>query len=624
MPTYRARKITVRLIASSLVDCTTIDPSEDDPSDASRYERAILNGTQLAEHVISCGKDGFGLHFIKYDYAECPFFLVHAERELPDCIIQKSQSRLTTRHHDASAANKPDSRKHNTNLSSGSPRSPSTPSKINPDIQPYGLGVLIELTGLSAEHKASLPDRPLPDLRYDVFLNGDLMLSHYLPGSKLNYETSETVVAAGKKVSEMVERPMVVVPLGLQQNGELYTTNRGRFTTQERWDSIGKALAKQADDLRYWLKEGETDSPLAKFLDALATLEMPPDLDKLPPKGVQGFGIIDVVISNGRGTTSTNDPFMNRATLMLKEHCQSGSSDKIDADISPAVSPKHSDRTQTPRAGRRETPRDVELAEAPAEVLIQRNTPTRMTRSIVGSALAETLQNRLPTSRPLNSNPNLNKPSRKRLRSSLPSGEDNTRDAIRRSNRLNNNGCADSAPGRKTVAGFFQSSDIGGSKQPRTSPAKTAKAKKDSLISSIKVPLDDESPATAQNESPLGARRRPLKNPEIRNPRQASAKSQAEAQNAPANEESPTKQRPVKKDDPLYAAPGIVWQPQPYTTVEAWKTPNLCKDSLITYAEDGVWRTDMGGAGYLRQVPAVKPSHFEEDDVVFATRFFLC
>jgi hypothetical protein len=182
---------------------------------------------------------------------------------------------------------------------------------------------------------------PLPDLRYEVFLNGDLLLSHYVPGTELNHDDQilQSVVAGGKRVQDVIERPVVVIPFGVDATGELLTSIRGKYTMQERWESIGKALAGHARELRYWLKGGDIESPLATFLDALAAFEMPSALETLVPKGVQSFGIIDVVVSRGKGTTAKDGKSMYKAILMQKEHCQTDGDDNMDVDVS--VTPVH-------------------------------------------------------------------------------------------------------------------------------------------------------------------------------------------------------------------------------------------------------------------------------------------
>jgi hypothetical protein len=57
-----------------------------------------------------------------------------------------------------------------------------------------------------------------------VFVNGDLVLSNYLRGKRLIFNNSpklDTVLATGKRVHRLMERPIVVLPKGLNAKGEL-------------------------------------------------------------------------------------------------------------------------------------------------------------------------------------------------------------------------------------------------------------------------------------------------------------------------------------------------------------------------------------------------------------------
>jgi hypothetical protein len=262
----------------------------------------------------------------------------------------------------------------------------------------------------------------------------------------------------------------------------------------------------------------------------------------------------------------------------------------------------------------------------------QRSTPTPTTQLKSRSVLAETPHNLLPRSHRPNINASPHKSSLKR------SGETPKTDPIKRlrfqlprvgkekgsfkdPKRSNASGRADSADGRKTVTGFFQSLIRNGSKQRGTT---TADPKKSDSQPCDKGTVNQQSPLNNQNhESPATpCPRKNLKENIAR--RQVPAKPQVKRQHAKANDVPSNKQKPMRQKDPWYTPPGVVWELQDDATDQIWKTPTLCKDSFVTYAEDGVWRTTMEKAGYLRQVPAMKQSHFEEDEVVFATRYFLC
>jgi hypothetical protein len=80
-----------------------------------------------------------------------------------------------------------------------------------------------------------------------------------------------------------------------------------------------------------------------------------------------------------------------------------------------------------------------------------------------------------------------------------------------------------------------------------------------------------------------------------------------------------------RKNDPWYTPKGVMWEMlENITDMSAeWMCPTLCKDSFLSYAEDGVWRTTMEKAGFARNVKGVKQSDFEETEVMFATRYFV-
>jgi hypothetical protein len=337
MPTYRARNVKIRLVASSLNDCTTINPTNTSVialPDAIRCEEALRKATILSERLIADSADEtkLNLHLITNAHGAVPLYLAHVRRQLPVDIIQKSPPRLSTRHHNVSVADNDNSRKDNTNdmpneynqcnLDRKQPApqsSPFVPTMIDPDCQPYALGILIELSKLTCGHPTAYQSAA-QDIRYDVFLNGDLVCSDFIENRHISVgsEKSTTILVGGRRVASFIERPIIVLPLGLDAKGEIVAANRAKYKVHERWDLISKAFAKHACELRYWLKDGERESPLATFFDSLASFKLPSELEDLPPRGPQMFGIIDVIISCGRGAIKQNAKFMNNAKLMQK------------------------------------------------------------------------------------------------------------------------------------------------------------------------------------------------------------------------------------------------------------------------------------------------------------------
>jgi hypothetical protein len=55
----------------------------------------------------------------------------------------------------------------------------------------------------------------------------------------------------------------------------------------------------------------------------------------------------------------------------------------------------------------------------------------------------------------------------------------------------------------------------------------------------------------------------------------------------------------------------------------AWKTPELSKDCVISYAEEGPWLSAAGNGGVIRQIKSTRPGWFQESEVVFAVRYVL-
>jgi hypothetical protein len=67
------------------------------------------------------------------------------------------------------------------------------------------------------------------------------------------------------------------------------------------------------------------------------------------------------------------------------------------------------------------------------------------------------------------------------------------------------------------------------------------------------------------------------------------------------------------------------WEYEQFTFAQLldtdWETPELSKDCVATYAEDGPWLKDASGSGFLRQVKSVKGGSFKETQVLLGVRF---
>jgi hypothetical protein len=296
MPYYGARRINVRLLAASMNDCSTRDPqtsTDYEPTDeAVRCSKALDNGILLAETPIGdCEQDPPSfLRVIGPDHCPVPLYISHTSTILPDEAVEIQQTSLATRTQENQNAQ------------------PS--SQINATAEPYAIAVLIELSRHAVQHLRNDKSWPPPDVRYDVFLNADLVCSSWLEGTKFQHQLPKDkkmnlepnrILITGKRVHKYVERPMIVLPCGIDHRGELYASGRRRTGIKDKWAAVGKGLEKYVNDMKYCLKDGKFQSPLAIYLESLATLSITPEIEDLDSSGPQTFAIIDVVISKGKG-----------------------------------------------------------------------------------------------------------------------------------------------------------------------------------------------------------------------------------------------------------------------------------------------------------------------------------
>ena len=143
------------------------------------------------------------------------------------------------------------------------------------------------------------------DVKIDVFFNGELSGSTYVSDRYYGdeYEMTEHIIRfSGRRVHRRLEKPWILVPSGQGPDG------RSRFEKQniespgdikQRWASVSKALLMEANRLSRG-ENGEL-SVLGDYLSALAALELPRELEAMHTMGGPKTGIIDVVITAGKG-----------------------------------------------------------------------------------------------------------------------------------------------------------------------------------------------------------------------------------------------------------------------------------------------------------------------------------
>ena len=114
--------------------------------------------------------------------------------------------------------------------------------------------------------------------------------------------TEHTVRFAGRRIGRLIEKPWVIVPSGQNPDGSLREYRRGKTAytgAQQRWNDISDALTAEADKTG---RDGRGERPvIGEYLESLAQLSMPKEIEDMQKAGSTKFGILDVVIIWGMG-----------------------------------------------------------------------------------------------------------------------------------------------------------------------------------------------------------------------------------------------------------------------------------------------------------------------------------
>jgi hypothetical protein len=578
MPIYRARNIAIRLVACSLNDCTSsIECSREE---AIRYENALRQGPVLQEQLISdptSDPPDLKLRLIDCGVDQVPLYVAYVPRGPPSSISQRTFSH-STRHH------KPDTKDDTAQETDGNQvraDEPTTfvPTKIDPDCQPYALGIIINLSKAAAQDNSPKQSSG-SDLRYDVFLNGDLVCSEFVRAQQLKSQEASQILVSGQRCDHFLEHPIVILPHGLNPKGDISDSNRPKCSVREKWRMIGEAFHKHAKDLRYWFPK----SPLAYFFDTLGEYELSQKLEALHPKGPQHFGIIDVVISRGSSSPFHKaDKYLDIVTLLQKG--QSLPQDLMKHNVT--SSPFEGSHRKRKSSSQLRQP----VVNSQAHQSIP-GAPSSMTRS---RNSVESLNGACQT------------PSHKTVplkRRCLPSLVNPT--------LMPKMGSIEDSSGRKTVSGFKQT------------------------VFNSRL---DKPPASVSSNGPApnsrgttGGGRRPVKRdrstvshafstPEKVVQNMSHAKGMEDLTPVNKGLRIQNKIKVIEEDEAQKPSDVVWWQA---ADIEAWTNPVLCRGSCVAYAEDGRWKTGMDKAGPVRHIKELRSGNFEESEVVFATRYFIC
>ncbi|MCJ1224726.1 hypothetical protein MMC12_001371 [Toensbergia leucococca] len=177
-----------------------------------------------------------------------------------------------------------------------------------PPLVPHALCLTVFLSSASflRTYDCHLKKSVLQDIKIDVYSNGELCASTYVPmrfRSDSSYNMTElTQRFSGRRIGRLMERPWVLVPPGQNSDGTLREHKRNKEAyvgAKQRWTAVSEALSIEAK--RCGGSKCGGLSATGEYLASLAKLDMPAEVEEMQRAGGSKFGVLDVVVTAGRG-----------------------------------------------------------------------------------------------------------------------------------------------------------------------------------------------------------------------------------------------------------------------------------------------------------------------------------
>ena len=235
-----------------------------------------------------------------------------------------------------------------------------------PPLTPHALCLTVFLTNSSFSRTVhgATTRKEMHDVKIDVYCNGALCGSHYVPrrySGEAYTMTEHTVRFTGRRIGRLVEKPWVIVPSGQNPDGGLREYRRGKVAyagAQQRWDDISDALLAEADKIG---RDEIGERPvIGEYLESLAQHSMPKEVEDMQKAGSPKFGILDVIIFWGKGNKNGPDaPYVVEPTPIRNEGFTAINLDQLTNHVPVQVVPETTDSPyQTPK------PRSETIAKA--------------------------------------------------------------------------------------------------------------------------------------------------------------------------------------------------------------------------------------------------------------------
>ncbi|KAK0642806.1 hypothetical protein DIS24_g8670 [Lasiodiplodia hormozganensis] len=309
MPVHRGSRTKVHLVSTDLRSTTTDEPSNKKAPNVSEHvsnvEQTLKDGHVLKERNIPLAGDDNPLHLLGGD-EYMPFLFVRAGEDVRPVPATRDERVF---HPDPTR---------NAIYARILGSDPADAIKI-----PRALALRVELS----KQSFLKTDTPIDDIRIDVLFNGQLTHSGMWPKRFYQEEPRLLSIFSGLRFHWMLERAWLIVPPGQDPDGSRRRPVASSDTLADRWEKIQKEVLKEAL-ARGVDKSGERPM-VAKYLMEVAKLAMPPELEKWSEPRGQAFGVIDVVLSYGRGFKDhLKRSYLHKPTRMGSSRFKEGEENK--------------------------------------------------------------------------------------------------------------------------------------------------------------------------------------------------------------------------------------------------------------------------------------------------------
>lgn len=250
-------------------------------------------------------------------------------------------------------------------------------SELAPEPHALTLTVLLSKASFLRTYDRRLERYITQDVKIDVFFNGELCASTYVPERYRGYANSQTELTqqfSGRRIARLAQRPWILISPEQDIVG-FSKKNRGSTegaSAEQRWEALSSALEVEAEK---WGHNSYGELPvIGEYLASLAKLEMPSEVEGLQRSGGPNFGVLDVVIISGKGQKDdSSTPYLSEPTrLRVKGYVPATAAD-VRCDQKPTNGP----RIMACSMSTASVPRRRSRTNADAQITAQRVSPLK-------------------------------------------------------------------------------------------------------------------------------------------------------------------------------------------------------------------------------------------------------